>query len=475
MNSSNRKMSRLKIPNHMKWGFVGLLLLIVAVATAWKLNLRRLICHETTSKSQAPLLTEKGEVGDHDAAIHEKLREEYEKRLQSELAIELEKLKAKGLDHEEPTPPSFIFEKPMGIVSDITNLSNGIPLRTEVVYGDGDIALAEMQSHDSYTATYQLKLRIPRPATSIAEIEKATPGLRKILPGFESLFPLGFVSPWHQRLYQNKISHIRNHSKQLGELLSKPNVYDCNTILHLRSAKGRKVLFMQADLDATLKGADGDRLAQIPAAQIESMHYDPFTAYHWKKISNRPNPMIAGWERRIAIGRKELEEPKLSAERKLWVEERIAMLQAGITAMKQRSYLISAYDPYIILPLSMLKDAKDPYSPKIGDYALVIHGSRIYPCIVGDKGSDINIGEASARLAMQLNSDWRDGNKAVKLPVVSYLVFPESRDTDTSVPNYGKWKQKCLMLLNEIGGLGSGIELHQWTDPFPKTESVRPK
>jgi hypothetical protein len=185
--------------------------------------------------------------------------------------------------------------------------------------------------------------------------------------------------------------------------------------------------------------------------------------------------MIAGWERRIAIGRKELEEPKLSTERKLWVEERIAMLQAGITAMKQRSYLISAYDPYIMLPLSMLKDAKDPYSPKIGDYALVIHGSRIYPCIVGDKGSDVNIGEASARLAMQMNSDWKDGQKAVKLPVVSYLVFPESRDMETSVPNYGKWEQKCLMLLNEIGGLGSGIELHQWTDPFPKTESVRPK
>ncbi len=154
----------------MKWGFVGFLLLILAAVFVWNPTLRRMIYGETTSKVPVVSSPEKAEAENHDAAIHEKLRVEYEKRLQSELAIELEKLKAKGLDHEEPSSPSFIFEKPMGIVSDITNLSNGIPLRTEVVYGDGDIALGEIQSHDSYTATYQLKMRIPRPATRFAEI-----------------------------------------------------------------------------------------------------------------------------------------------------------------------------------------------------------------------------------------------------------------------------------------------------------------
>lgn len=476
MNALNRKTNKPGTGKQMKWDLVGLFFLLIAVGAFWNPIFRGLMPDATgfqdpTISSALPGTA----VGTIHAADPEVSSEANGKRQSSASPTELRQSQPMHLKRGEPLSPSFMFEKRMEVQSDISKLSNGIPWRTEVVHGDGEIAIDEARSHDSYTATYQLKLRIPRPATRIAEIEKGTPGLRNMLPGFESLFSFGFVSPWHHKLYQHKISHIRSNSSQLGTLLTKSNVYDCNTLLHLRSEKGRKVFFMQANLDATLKGADGDRLANMPAMQVDSIHYDPFTAYHWKKMSSRPNPMIAGWERRIAIGRNELKEPSISAERKLWVEERIAMMQSGISAMKGRSYLISAYDPYIVLPLSILKDVKDPYAPKIGDYALVIHGGRIYPCIVGDKGSDVTIGEASARLAMQLNPDWRDGNKAVQLPVVSYLIFPESRDTDTRVPNYGDWGKKCLKLLDEIGGLGNGVELHRWTDQFPKQDSLKPK
>jgi hypothetical protein len=427
--------------------------------------------HPDAARNPSPFLAKEQEARIPDASLEKNLREEYEKKLKSKIDLETVKIKDKMLNDISPHPPSFIFEKPQGILSDITDISNGLPLRTEIVYGDGDTALREINSIDSYTATFQLKLRLPRAATNLTEIEDGTTGLRKILPGFNSLFPRGFVSPWHQNIYQNKVSQIRQHSKQLAAILAKHDAYDCNTILHLQSEKGRKVFYMQADLDATLKGADGDRLAEMPLAQVDSISYDPFTAYHWRKTGTNPNPMIAGWERRIAIGGKELEMPTITAERKAWVQERIAMLQNGIDAMKRRSYLISAYDPYIVLPLCILKDVKDPYAPKIGDYAVVIHENKIYPCIVGDRGSDTKVGEASARLAQQLNAGWKNGKKAVKAPIVSYLVFPESRDTDTSVPDYLKWEKKCLALLNEIGGLGKSYELHRWKHGFPSAAS----
>jgi hypothetical protein len=470
MKSSNNKSRGESFPNGTGWRLVILFLIFTIITTTLDLILNW-SKHRETARNLSPYLNKEQEDRIHGTSLEKSIREEYEKKLKSEIELETVKIKDKILNETPPHPPSFIFEKPQGILSDITDISNGLPLRTEIVYGDGDTALKEINSIDSYTATFQLKLRIPRAATNLTEIEDGTPGLRKILPGFNSLFPLGFVSPWHQKIYQNKVSQIRKHSKQLTTILAKHDAYDCNTILHLRSEKGRKVFYMQADLDATLKGADGDRLSEIPLAQVNSISYDPFTAYHWRKTGTRPNPMIAGWERRIAIGGKELEIPTLTPERKSWVQERIVMLQNGINAMKQRSYLISSYDPYISLPLSILKDVKDPYAPKIGDYAVVIHDNKIYPCIVGDAGSDTALGEASARLAQQLNAGWKNGKKAIEAPIVSYLVFPESRDADTSVPDYLKWEKKCLALLNEIGGIGKSYELHRWKHGFPPIAS----
>lgn len=468
--SNNNVRTRKGFHGNLLLVLVGLLPLIVTLVITCNPQLRAILFEEKPATENG--LQPRHPVVPQDSGQHleERLREEYEKKFEVRVKAEMERLRAAGLENREPPPPSRIFEKPSGIISDITDLSNGLPLRTEVLYGTGGTALEEAKAPDSYAATFQLKFRIPRAADKLSEIERATPGLSGILPGFASLFPLGFVSPWHDALYQNKLSEMRIQSKDLAKVPSKPDAYDCNTILHLKSEKGRKVFFMQADMDAVLKGSDGDRQSDMPASLVDSIHYDPFTAYHWRKRGDRANPMVAGWEKRIAIGAKELKEPSITPERKAWVEERIAMLKSGIEAMKRRGYLVSAKDPYIALPLLLLKDASDPFAPKVGDYAVVVHGRKIYPCIVGDKGMDSSAGEASARLALELNPGWKAGTKAVSMPSVSYMVFPNSRETEPGPPDYAQWGKKCRELLNEIGGVGKGYELHQWADPPPKAE-----
>ena len=41
---------------------------------------------------------------------------------------------------------------------------------------------------------------------------------------------------------------------------------------------------------------------------------------------------------------------------------------------------------------------------KVGDYALVIFGDAIYPALVGDVGPNDKVGEASLRIAKELNT-----------------------------------------------------------------------
>jgi hypothetical protein len=36
------------------------------------------------------------------------------------------------------------------------------------------------------------------------------------------------------------------------------------------------------------------------------------------------------------------------------------------------------------------------------------------------------------------------------------------------VPDYASWKIECAKLLDEIGGLGKGYVLHEWSNTLPK-------
>lgn len=469
MHAQNNRMKRKRITAGLPWMLLGFMILAGSLYVFFNPPLRSALLGE--SKTEAPPLDTQDSpdsvsVDDYAALLEKKLRLEYDSILRTELAKEREKTRTSEPQLDEPGSISDILHKPEGIISDIRRLGNDVPLKTEVIYHVGEIAIKERQMHDSYVATYQLQMRVPRPAVSMREIETGTPGLSKILPGFTKLFPQGSVSPWHETLYRNKISELHKKAGQLNTLLSKQNAYDCNTILQLKSEKGRKVFYMQADMDAIQKGSDGDRLPVMPVSQVESVAYDPFTAYQWRKTGSKANPMISGWERRIAIGTKELDTPGMTPERKAWVGDRLAMLKAGVNSMKKRAYLISDYDPYITLPIGILKNPKDPFAPKIGDYAIVIYGTKIYPCIVGDKSPDYLAGEASARIATAINPNWRPGSNVIASPVVSYIVFPGSGETNPEPPDYAKWRDKCGKLLAEIGGTGEGYVIHNWTDPF---------
>ncbi len=402
--------------------------------------------------------------------VEEPLRAEMEEDLAMELAAMRSEMKDREPpteDKEDPAPPPPL---PLGKVEDVRNLRSGIPFKTEITFEKGGIASSEREDGDSYTANYELKLKLPTAATTITQLEKSNPALAKILPSLPALLEKAEVSPWFNTLYDNKAGRIRRDANALNELLTKHNVYDCETILNMRTEGGRRVFFMQAEMDVVSDGSDGDRLATMPDAIVNSTYYQPFTSYGWRKQTKTPNPMIAGFERRIAAGTKELNASGTTAERKKWLVGRIKMLKSWISDLKARSYLIAEYDPFIVIPVNLLTASGDPYAPKVGDYAVVIYGEKIYPCIVGDGGPTFKVGEASLRMARELNPKSSPYSRPVSDLRISYVVFPGSREKTKGPPDYEKWRQKCHELLGEIGGLGSGYELHQWVDLLPKSE-----
>ena len=399
-----------------------------------------------------------------EAQIRKDVEDEYE----SKIAVLKKSLEdAERTPSVEPAQPIAPAEPELGTVTDVRKLRSGIPFKSEVKIEKGGIASKERLDEKSYTASYQLSLRVPTAAKSIAELEAASPGLTKILPGFPALVEKATVSAWFQKLYDDKTSRVRRDANSLNELLTKHNIYDCETILHCQSPSGRKVFFLQAEMDVVSDGSDGDRLATMPDEIVNSPHYQPFTSYGWPKKTQAPNPMVSGWEKRATAAQKELAAAATTPARKVWLRERIQFLKRGIDDLKSRSFLIADYDPFIVIPVNILT-SNDPFAPKVGDYAVVVYGKKIYPAIVGDGGPTFKVGEGSLRLAQELNPKANSYNRPVSDLKVSYLVFPGSREAERTPPDYEKWRQRCHELLGEIGGLGEGCELHQWQDLLPK-------
>ncbi len=401
-----------------------------------------------------------------------KIRAETEERYDREIAALNKKLEeANKQSAEKPAEPMQADEPEIGTVTDVRKLRSGIPFKSEVKIEKGGIASRERIDAASYTATYQLSLRVPTPAKTLAELESSNPDLSKILPGLPPLVEKAQVSPWFGKLYENKTTRVRRDANTLNELLTKHNVYDCETILNLQSEKGRKVFFMQAEMDVVSDGSDGDRLPTMPDDIVSSTHYQPFTSYGWPKKTKTPNPMIAGWEKRIVSAQKELTASTTTAARKTWLKERIQYLKRGIEDLKARSFLIAEYDPFIVVPIDILT-ASDAFSPNAGDYAVVIYGKKIYPAIVGDGGPTFKVGEASLRFARELNPRADSYNRPVSDLKITYLIFPGTRDAERAAPDYEKWRQRCHELLGEMGGVGEGFTLHQWQDTLPKPPAV---
>ncbi len=435
----------------------GVSILFTEIPTKISRNLREL------SEARRPQ-TEIDEQGIR-LQIEQKLRADMEQELEAQLAaIDAQQKNQVTQETSTPKPVPAPPQLPLGKVADVRNLRSGIPFKTEINFLKGTIASEVREDKDSYTANYRLDITLPQAATTVPELEATSAELSKILPSLSAMLETGEVSPWFNTLYQNKADRIRRNANALTELLTKHNTYDCQTLLNLTHPSGRKVFLMQADMDVVSDGSDGDRLATMPDDIVNSTHYQPFTSYGWRKLSKTPNPLIAGWENRIVKGTAELNAVETTPERKQWLQDRIVMLKRGIEDLKARSYLIARYDPFMVIPVNLLTDRSDPFAPKVGDYAVVIYDGILYPCIVGDGGPTFKVGEASLRMAQEINEKSSPYSRPVSDLSVTYVVFPGSRESRNGPPDYKIWREKCAALLTEIGGLGAGYELHEWTD-----------
>ncbi|WP_018969105.1 glycoside hydrolase family 75 protein [Rubritalea marina] len=354
---------------------------------------------------------------------------------------------------------------------DMVRLSKGFHFKYELETEAGGLA-SEIRNHkDSYVAEYKMKMQLPKASTTLDDLESVNPELGSMLPGLEASLEGAEISKFFEQIYENKLKRVERDVLKLNVLITKHNFFDCETILNLKHPEsGRKFLLVQGDMDVVSDGSDGDRLALMPRKIVESTHYQPFTSYGWKKQSKTPNPMVKGWEKRIGNAKRELADPKTTDYRKQWLKDRMKMLRRGIDDMKARSFLIAEYDPFIVMPVNVITDRSDPYAARVGDYAVVIVGDTIYPAIVGDGGPTYKVGEASLRMAKEINEKANPYRRPVSDLTVSYIVFSHSREKVPAPPNYAKWREKCAQLLGEIGGLGDGYTLHEWKDLLKKEE-----
>ena len=350
---------------------------------------------------------------------------------------------------------------------DVRRTAKGFDLLTRVEEAEGGVASAEREREEAYFAEYRLKVTVPRAARTMGELEAAMPGLGKALPGLEAMAGKARVSGFYGKLYSNKLAHLKKNLPRLDALMTRHNFYDCQTILEMEHAgSGRKVLLVQAEMDVVSDGSDGDRLPVMPEGIVTSPHYQHSTSWWWPKRTDRPNPMIRGFRERIGKAEAELEKGGLTEERVRFLEGRIPDLRRCIEESERNSFLIAKHDPFIVMPVFMVTAGGNPYRTMAGDYAVVVHGGVLYPAIVGDAGPDRKMGEASLRMARQINPEASSYRRPVSELTVTYLVFPGSRG-ERKPPDYAEWRARCAELLGEMGGAGEGMELFEWKNTLP--------
>jgi hypothetical protein len=361
-----------------------------------------------------------------------------------------------------PTRPPVITGK-----LDTGKLFNGITLHSTVETQPGADATTERIDPDSYVLDLKLRARVPSPNKTIEELARVSPQLPILLPGLAAMLPPDAVSPLFAQLYDTKIRALRENLVRLDQLLSRHNFFDCQTVLQLQHPQShRKALLLQADMDVDADGSDADRM---PAAAGAPTNFKPFTSYRWPKKTSVPNPYLAASEDALKRAENEYALPLTNPVRKGDLRSAIAQLRAEVFTLKKFSFLIGATDPYIVIP-SAFAHGKD--APKVGDYALVVFGDTIYPAIVGDIGPNDKVGEASLRIAKQINALSTPYNRPVSDLKVTYLIFPGTADKPFGQPDLDKIQARCQRLADEIGR--TTVPLHHWENIIPPPPTPTP-
>jgi len=365
-----------------------------------------------------------------------------------------------------PPPPS---PTPIYVPSkrlDTARLFNGIQIHSEVVTQKGETATVERQTPSSYVLNLEVKVNVPKPSTDLRQLQALNDQLPALLPGLEEMLATPKVSHFYDDFYRVKVESLQQNLVRLDQLLSRHHFYDCETILELEHPKTkRRALLIQAGMDVDTDGSDGDR---IPDVDASSSTFQPTTSYHWAKKTSIPNPFLPAFEARLA----QAEMDTATAERPQDLRAALLDLRAAVNQLKKRSFLVASVDPYIVLPGFMLSPAGSPFTPKLGDFCVVIYKNAFYPAIFGDVGPNDKLGEASLRLSRELDSRANANFRPVGELKVSYLVFPGSALTPAGPPELDKWSERCAALLNEIGGYKG--ELHAWADLTKPSPSPSP-
>lgn len=357
---------------------------------------------------------------------------------------------------------------------------NGVRVKTTVDAAWGDRAAVERAIQESYELDLTVRIRVPKPSTALHELANVNPHLPTLLPGLEAMLLSATADPFFDDLYKRKVATIHKDLVRLDQLISRHNFFDCETILRLEHpTTKRRALIIQADMDVVMDGSDGDR---VPITDGSSMHFQPTTSFRWRKRGPHPNPFLAIRQERLATALAEL--ATATGPRAKELRDAIPRLRAEVKDLETFSFLVSATDPFVVVP-GPLFAKKGPFSPKLGDYCVVVFGNQLYPAIVGDIGPSYKAGEASLRIAKELNAKANAMYRPVSDLTVTYLVFPDSADAIPGPPNLDRFYDRCTELLNNIGGFQG--RLHRWTDittppptptptpspiPSPPTESI---
>ncbi len=367
----------------------------------------------------------------------------------------------------EPAPtPIYIPRQTL----DTAEIYNGVNLRSEFVSEPGGSASIERGTASSYTLELKLKVTVPRAGTTLEALEKVTPKLPSVLPGLPEMLTQSRVSPFYEDLYARKLSYVENRLPRLDRLLSRHNFFDLETMLEITHPKsGRKVLLAQSDMDVDADGSDSDR---VPYVNGEIPNYQPMTSYGWKKQSDRPNPHLLKLEPKLATAQTEYARKGLSAQRNQELKAAIGAMTYENEQLRKKSFLVSEFDPFVVIPGNFVPKRNDPFTPYLGDYAVVISGDTAYPAIVGDVGPTFKMGEASLRLAQALNPKSTVYSRPVSDLTVTYLFFPRTAETPFSPPDLAKYGQRCRELLDEIGGFNG--QIHEWKNTIPPLPTPTP-
>ncbi|HSI65377.1 MAG TPA: glycoside hydrolase family 75 protein [Candidatus Saccharimonadia bacterium] len=368
-----------------------------------------------------------------------------------------------------PLPSKFIPRKEV----DVATLYNGITIQTKLDAQEGNFASVERLDKDAFTVEFQLKVRVPKPNSTLPELSRINENLPKVLPGLEPMLKDAKVSGFYHKLYERKTSMVQQNLTRLNKILDRHNFFDCETILELTHPESkRRVLLIQSEMDVVADGSDGDRMPEMSSSIYNSDYYQPFTSYEWAKKTQTPNPLLARWQSRQESVKKEYASKGLSAARNAELKGELQQIEATIRALKSRSSLIAEKDPFIVISL-LFKDypKTHPHAPSIGDYAAVLHGNKIYPAICGDYGPTMKMGEASLLMAKTINEKSTPYIRPESDLKVTYLIFPGTADKPFGPPDVNKWQEKVNAYLRECGGLGTGYELHKW-EQFPPPPPV---